>query len=81
MTRREFTHLDSDQLDLFLIQLPPCGRGLGECKAIIEPGQIRCFTCGCVAPSAARNEAPKATIFDGFMQSQLNFFEFLRQQE
>jgi hypothetical protein len=74
----------NQQLELFdssTISLPPCGRGLGECKAIVEPGQIRCLTCGCVAPNASRNDAPKATIFDDFMQCQLNFFEFLRQQE
>jgi hypothetical protein len=69
------------QLDLFIVSLPPCGRGLGPCEAIIEPDQIRCLTCGCVAPSASRNDAPKATIFDGFIQSQLRFIEFLHQQE
>lgn len=42
------------ELDL-IIHLPPCGRGLGPCKAIIETDPtgatfLRCLTCGCVAP-------------------------------
>lgn len=69
------------QLDLFAVSLPPCGRGLGPCEAIIEPDQIRCLTCGCVAPRASRNDAPKGTIFDGFIQSQLNFMKFLRNEQ
>jgi hypothetical protein len=37
------------------IHLPPCGRGLGACKAIIETDStgatiLRCLTCGCIAP-------------------------------
>jgi hypothetical protein len=74
-----------EQLDLFdpPMLLPPnfCGRGLGPCKAIVEPDQIRCLTCGCVAPRASRNDTPKGTIFDGFIQSQLKFMKFLREQE
>jgi hypothetical protein len=65
------------QLELFprsaVISLPPCGRGLGRCEAIVEPDQIRCLTCGCVAPRASQNDVPKGTIFDGFIQSQLKF--------
>jgi hypothetical protein len=80
------------QLDLFAVSLPPCGRGLGPCEAIIEPDQIRCLTCGCVAPRDSRdargrdalrtphNDAPKAAIFDGYIASQLKFMEVLREQ-
>jgi hypothetical protein len=36
------------------VKLPPCGRGLGPCKAIIETNaagtRFRCLTCDCVAP-------------------------------
>jgi hypothetical protein len=42
------------ELDL-IIHLPPCGRGIGPCKAVIETDLagviiLRCLTCGCVAP-------------------------------
>ena len=34
--------------------LPPCGRGLGPCEAVIETNaagtRLRCLTCDCVAP-------------------------------
>ena len=34
--------------------LPPCGRGLGPCEAVIETDaadtRLRCLTCDCVAP-------------------------------
>jgi hypothetical protein len=37
-----------------VIVLPPCGRGLGQCLAVIEIGPagnfLRCLVCGCVAP-------------------------------
>jgi hypothetical protein len=37
-----------------VILLPPCGRGLGPCTAIIEAGPagatLRCLSCGCIAP-------------------------------
>jgi hypothetical protein len=38
----------------YLIALPPCGRGLGPCLAVIEVDQsgatsLRCISCGCVA--------------------------------
>ena len=66
------------------VKLPPCGRGLGPCEAIIERDQIRCITCGCVAP---RNCAPRTAaadalgaVLNGFMQAQLKFMKFLRQQ-
>jgi hypothetical protein len=87
--------MSGQQLDLFdppVIQLPPCGRGLGPCNAIVEPNQIRCIRCGCIAPRG-RNTAPSIdrntsadgdalrAVLNGFMESQLNFFEFLRQQE
>jgi hypothetical protein len=36
------------------VKLPPCGRGLGPCKAVIETNSagtcLRCLTCDCVAP-------------------------------
>jgi hypothetical protein len=48
---RSAEHLE---LDPPVILLPPCGRGLGPCTAIIEvipTGTIlRCLRCGCVAP-------------------------------
>jgi hypothetical protein len=34
--------------------LPPCGRGLGPCEAVIETDaagtRLHCLTCDCVAP-------------------------------
>lgn len=43
-----------EQLELFepsaMISLPPCGRGLGRCEAVIENATIRCLTCGVCAP-------------------------------
>jgi hypothetical protein len=34
--------------------LPPCGRGLGPCVAVIETNaagtRLRCLTCDCIAP-------------------------------
>jgi hypothetical protein len=47
---RNSREIHEQQLDLFLIHLAPCGRGLGPCVAQIEADQIRCITCGCVAP-------------------------------
>jgi hypothetical protein len=46
------------QFELFdsssaLIVLPPCGRGLGPCRAVLTYGPsviARCIVCGCVAP-------------------------------
>jgi hypothetical protein len=64
---------DSQQLDFFKVALPPCGRGFGRCEGIVEADQVRCITCGCSAPA-------KPTIFDGFIQSQLRFTEFLHSQ-
>jgi hypothetical protein len=79
---------DPEQLDLFLIRLPPCGRRGCPRQAIIEHGssgsQLRCLVCNCTAPHP--KEQPQsadalATILNGFMESQLNFFQFLHQQE
>jgi hypothetical protein len=49
------------ELSLVLL-LPPCGRGLGPCKAIIETDPtgiviLHCLTCGCVAPCRDRGTA------------------------
>jgi hypothetical protein len=68
-----------------IIKLPPCGRG-GPCEAVIEGDQIVCVTCGCCAPRranppVAQSNDPLRAVLDGFMQGQMNFFEFLRQQE
>jgi len=34
--------------------LPPCGRGLGMCEAVVETNaagtRLRCLTCDCIAP-------------------------------
>jgi hypothetical protein len=47
------------QLDLFLMSLPRCGRGLsGRCEAVTESSaagtRLRCLTCNCVAPYPAK---------------------------
>jgi hypothetical protein len=41
--------------ELLLVSvLPPCGRGPGQCEAIIETNPttvfLRCLNCNCVAP-------------------------------
>jgi hypothetical protein len=46
---------DEFSFDPLLITLLQCGRGLGPCKIVIEPGTagaliLRCLKCGCVAP-------------------------------
>lgn len=80
------------QLDLFMISLPPCGRNLGRCEAVIEHGPegpaLHCITCHCAAPYRASARSPArqsndalSAVLDGFMQGQMNFFEFLHQQE
>jgi hypothetical protein len=51
-----------------VIALPPCGRGFGPCRAVVERHQIRCLICRCVAP---RKRAP--TFLDGFIRSELKF--------
>jgi hypothetical protein len=42
------------QLDLWQILLPPCGRGCGSCEAALETNSagtfLRCIKCQCVAP-------------------------------
>ena len=58
---------------------PCCGRELGPCRIVITDGPsaiARCAVCGCYAPG----NRPR-TIFDGFIEAQLSFFEFLHQQE
>jgi hypothetical protein len=50
------------------ITLPPCGRGLGPCKAIIEYNQIHCLVCRCVGP---RKSQP--TFLDGYLKSPMKF--------
>ena len=42
-----------------LIALPPCGRGLGPCGAVIETNAagaalLRCIKCECIAPYLLR---------------------------
>jgi hypothetical protein len=40
--------------------LPPCGRGLGPCEALIETNAagtcLRCLTCDCVAPISVKGK-------------------------
>ena len=69
------------QLELFgsptaLTAIPPCGRGLGPCLVFAEAGNWRCTTCGCIAP----RKSPR-TIFDGYLEAQTRFIEFLPQQD
>jgi hypothetical protein len=50
------------QLDLWRILLPPCGRGHGSCKAALETNSagtfLRCIECQCIAPVfTANNDA------------------------
>jgi hypothetical protein len=59
-----------------LTAIPPCGRGLGPCLVFDEAGQLRCVTCGCVGPRKRPH-----TIFDGYIESQMKFFEFLHRQQ
>jgi hypothetical protein len=50
--------MDGEQLDFFLIGLPPCGRGLGSCVAVVEGTIYRCTTCNCVAKKPASAQWP-----------------------
>jgi hypothetical protein len=83
----------AEQLELFdlprLIRLPPCGRNLGRCEAVIEHSPdgpiLRCVACGGIAPyraqkSSARSPARQSTdalsaILTGFIRSQLKFLQ------
>jgi hypothetical protein len=86
MTDIEHDPAQLDFFDLFgppptVIQLPPCGRGLGPCKAIVEHGQIHCVVCGCSGPypRACAHAEPQAgavlqpTFLDGYIKSQMKF--------
>jgi hypothetical protein len=48
-----------------VLLLPPCGRGLGQCKAVIEidPAGVlflRCLLCNCIAPVPYRRSGNDA---------------------
>lgn len=82
---------EPEQLELFeipaiVISLPPCGRGLGPCRGVIENDTIRCLTCGGIAPLRHRMAGPISVtdarvtersavdkIFFGFIESQMKF--------
>lgn len=74
--------IEPEQLDLFFdpplrtVTLPPCGRGLGRCVAIIERDQIRCLACGATGSGPMR-----PTFLDNFIRSQQAQLEFLHQQD
>ena len=73
--------IEPEQLDLFfdpppkLITLPPCGRNLGRCVAVVERDrircQIRCLACGGTAPIKSRAR----TFLDGYIKQQLEFLQ------
>jgi len=80
--------MSGEQLDLFLVRLPPCRRRGCPRQGIVEPGpsgtRVRCELCNCSAPhppEQPRSADALSTVLDGFMQAQMSFFEFLRQQE
>jgi hypothetical protein len=96
MTRRIDDELQLDLFSPPVISLPPCGRCGCPREAIIEHSSsgshLRCTVCNCSAPYKPRGqntpptEAPRSTdalstVLNGFMQAQMNFFEFLQQQE
>jgi hypothetical protein len=41
------------------IVLPPCGRNLGPCRAVLTHGAsviARCLVCGCIAPIKSQQQ-------------------------
>jgi hypothetical protein len=80
--------MSGEQLDLFLVRLPPCGRRGCPRQAIIEHSpagrRVRCEVCNCSAPhpeEQPRSADALATVLDGFMRAQMSFSQFLHTQE